>query len=130
MVLVTRFLSGRLWGWFSGFFSWKSYGKYYKIYQSWSVLKVTNLYVDMYVIMQALIYFHHTAENIDITLYMEIYVHTCQEDVCTYVLSMYNKIKKIKLRRFFPKKPPLSPISFWGKMWRHSRTELFRFCKF
>ena len=120
MVLVTRFLSGRLWGWFSGFFSWKSYGKYYKIYQSWSVLKVTNLYVDMYVIMQALIYFHHTAENIDITLYMEIYVHTCQEDVCTYVLSMYNKIKKIKLRRFFPKKPPLSPISFWGKMWRQS----------
>lgn len=33
------------------------------------------------VIMQALIYFHHTAENIDITLYMEIHVHTCQEDV-------------------------------------------------
>ena len=45
-----------------------------------------NKSVCRYVIMQALIYFHHTAENIDITLYMEIYVHTCQEDVCMYYL--------------------------------------------
>ena len=46
-----------------------------------------NKSVRRYVcIMQALIYFHHTAENIDITLYMEIYVHTCQEDVCMYYL--------------------------------------------
>ena len=68
-----------------------------------------------YVIMQALIYFHHTAENIDITLYMEIYVHTCQEDVCICTIYVVQN-KEDKVETLFPKKPPLSPISFWGKM--------------